>query len=103
MDRNDLPEVARQLAETQAEVASWIKDCQEYFPQAKGLHDIYRGIEKLQDRNTWLNERLYYAEFVDAQGKRAALQPADDGFYDADSHGVYFSFIEFVDSMRSKK
>jgi len=30
------------------DVAEWIRDLQNYFPCAKGLHDVYRGIEAME-------------------------------------------------------
>jgi type I site-specific restriction endonuclease len=36
--------------ETYAEVNGWIEDFQEYFPGATGLHDVFRGIEALENQ-----------------------------------------------------
>ena len=36
--------------ETYAEVNGWIEDFREYFPGATGLHDVFRGIEALEDQ-----------------------------------------------------
>jgi hypothetical protein len=45
-----LDEIAKQRDAVYAEVAEWIKGAQEYFPGAKGLHDIYQGIEALEEK-----------------------------------------------------
>lgn len=31
-----------------ADVAGWLRDLQEYFPGATGLHDVFRGIEAME-------------------------------------------------------
>ena len=44
--------------ETYQEVNGWIEDFQEYFPGAKGLHDVFRGIEALEDQRDKLVAEL---------------------------------------------
>ncbi len=79
------------------EVAGWIKDMQTYFPRATGLYDVIKEIENLETRNEWLKKRITYAEWDDKDGVSAHHSPPDCGFYDRNTHGYEFDFLQFVD------
>ena len=94
------------LNSTYEEVAGWIDDLRTYFPKAEGMHDVYRGIEALQEkiakfeaREKWMKERVYYAEWFDDQGRTAHHQAEEDGFYDHEKHGEYYGFTELINQV----
>ena len=100
-----IADLERQRDETAREITAWVVDIQAYFPGAATMHDIYRGIESLQDkiaayeaRDKWLNERMDYAEWQDKDGKPTSRQPEEDGFWNRDLQGSDFTFTSFIDA-----
>ena len=90
--------------ETAREITAWVADIQAYFPGATTMHDIYRGIEAMEAkiaayeaREAWLNERCYYAEWRDKEGRHAQKQEANDGYWGKEEMGEFFSFSEFIE------
>ena len=102
--RDQLEAVTEQRDAIYAEVAGWVRDCQDYFPSVRGLHDVFCEIEKLQSRIAVLeasrkamDAKIYYAEWLSKDGKRAGEKGVIDGVFDMDAHGEYFDFCEFFD------
>jgi len=92
-----IAELEEQRDKIYLEVAGWIKDMQTYFPRATGLYDVIKEIENLETRNEWLKKRITYAEWDNKNGVSAHHSPPEDGFYDRNTHGEEFDFLQFVD------
>jgi hypothetical protein len=99
-----------QRDEIYQEIAGWLRDARDYFPNAVGLHDVFRGIEAMEKqlaeykaRMAWLDERVYYAEWQDKDGRHAQQQPGEQGYWDKDAMGEFFSFSEFTHTTMKEK
>jgi hypothetical protein len=119
IDESTLLDVASQrIADLEArndeitkEVAGWIDDFRTYFPEAQGLHDVFRGIEAMEaqiatfkTREKWMNTNVYYAEWFDTEGRTAHHQAVEDGYFDHEKHGEDYGFTELVNQvMRIEK
>lgn len=86
------------------DIKEWLDSFQPYFPGAVTLHDVYKGIEAMETkiaayeaREKWLNERCYYAEWRDKEGRNAQQQGTNDGYWGEKEMGEFFSFSEFIE------
>ena len=53
-----IAELESQRDEVYRDAAEWIRDLQEYFPGATGLHDVFKGIEKMESEREQFKHAL---------------------------------------------
>lgn len=89
-----LKDAVEQVQENDARFA----DLKAYFPWAMGWHDLYRAIERLLEREAWIDKNMTYAEFM-MSGRILPADQVDGGHtWERGQMGEHFSPTQWVDA-----